>query len=122
MPKERKRGRPPKKMVDWREFDKLCAMHCTQEEIYCWFDMDDKTLTARCKEEYGMPFSELFRIKRSKGKVSLRRSQMQNALAGGTAMQIFLGKNYLGQSDRPEEKEEIDKEVFLRKLSKLLPG
>lgn len=96
-----KRG-PKKIEINWEEFEKLCAFHCTQEEICYWFNVDHKTLDARVNEAYGVKFSQLFRQKRSKGKISLRRSQMQNALGGNTSMQIWLGKQYLEQKDKTE--------------------
>ena len=34
-------------------------------------------------------------------KKSLRRAQMERALAGDVRMQIWLGKNYLDQKDDP---------------------
>ncbi len=115
-----KRG-PKPKQIDWAMFDKLCMFHCTREEICNWFEVTDKTLSARCMEEYGLKFSALFRQKRSKGKVSLRRSQMQNALGGNTAMQIFLGKNYLDQSDNKQEKEDVSLSEALKALAENLP-
>lgn len=53
-------------------------------------------------DEDGKPmgFSEIFAIKRSDGKISLRRSQFALAKKNA-AMAIFLGKQYLGQSDNP---------------------
>jgi hypothetical protein len=36
---------------------------------------------------------------KNKGKISLRRQQMKLVEDGSAAMAIFLGKNYLGQSD-----------------------
>ncbi len=107
---KKRNGRPPV-VIDWNEFEKLCAFHCTQEEILLWFNLTDKTLTRHCKLHYKKSFSEIYKVKRVKGKVSLRRSQMQLANAGNPAMLIFLGKNYLDQSDRG--KEEInDQETF----------
>ena len=35
----------PRKEIDQNEFEKLCALQCTQEEICAWFDVTDKTLT-----------------------------------------------------------------------------
>ena len=42
---------------------------------------------------------------RAEGKKSLRRAQFEKALAGDTRMLIFLGKNYLGQSDDGDQGE-----------------
>lgn len=47
-----------------------------------------------------MSFSEIYAIKRGSGKISLRRAQFELAKKNA-AMAIFLGKQYLGQSDNP---------------------
>lgn len=62
--------------------------------------MTDKTLTRWCRDTYGMSFSEIYAIKRGSGKISLRRAQFELAKKNA-AMAIFLGKQYLGQSDNP---------------------
>jgi hypothetical protein len=49
-----------------------------------------------------MGFSEIFRIKRENGIISLRRTQFQLA-EKSPAMAIFLGKNLLGQTDKVEQ-------------------
>lgn len=96
------KGGRPKKEIDQEQFEKLCELQCTQEEICGWFDTTDKTLTSWCKETYGVSFSEIYNKKREKGKISLRRAQFQLATKSA-AMAIFLGKNYLGQTDRIEQ-------------------
>lgn len=73
-----KMGRP-KKEINKEEFEKLCALQCTQVEICSWFDVTDKTLESWCKREYKQSFSEVFSKKRGKGKVSLRRTQFRLA-------------------------------------------
>ena len=95
-----KAGRP-KKQIDKTEFEKLCALQCTMSEISSWFECDKKTLIAWCKREYGVEFSTIYAEKAERGKISLRRKQFQIA-EKNAAMAIFLGKNYLGQSDRNE--------------------
>jgi hypothetical protein len=98
---ENKGGRP-KKQIDQKEFEKLCFLQCTKQEFCSWFDTTDKTLERWCKETYGMGFSEIFRIKRVNGIISLRRTQFQLA-EKSPAMAIFLGKNLLGQTDKVEQ-------------------
>jgi hypothetical protein len=98
---ENKGGRP-KKQIDQKEFEKLCFLQCTKQEFCSWFDTTDKTLERWCKETYGMGFSEVFRIKRENGIISLRRTQFQLA-EKSPAMAIFLGKNLLGQTDKMEQ-------------------
>ena len=98
---ENKGGRP-KKQIDQKEFEKLCFLQCTKQEFCSWFDTTDKTLERWCKETYGMGFSDVFRIKRENGIISLRRTQFQLA-EKSPAMAIFLGKNLLGQTDKMEQ-------------------
>lgn len=94
------RGRPEKE-IDKSQFEKLCGIQCTAEEICNFFEVSNKTLYKWVKKTYGENFSTVFRQKRSRGKISLRRTQFRLA-ESNASMAIFLGKNYLGQTDRPE--------------------
>jgi hypothetical protein len=47
-----------------------------------------------------MGFSEYYRLKASVGKISLRRKQYSIAQEGNVTMLIWLGKNWLGQTDK----------------------
>ena len=91
----------PKKEIDQTEFEKLCVLQCTEDEICDWFDVTDKTLTKWCKETFKKSFSDIFKVKKGKGKISLRRMQWKLA-ENNVAMAIFLGKQYLNQTDRKE--------------------
>lgn len=88
----------PKKQIDKIQFEHLCGLQCTEEEICYFFSVSDKTLIRWCKETYGKSFSEVFKEKRAVGKISLRRNQWKLS-EKSAAMAIFLGKNYLGQTD-----------------------
>ena len=96
-----KGGRPRIVFTDdnWKEFENLCALQCTELEITEWFGIDDKTLTQLLQKKYDKSFSEVFKQKRTKGLISLRRRQFQMSETI-PSLAIFLGKNYLGQSDR----------------------
>ena len=77
-------------------------------------NVTDRTLNAWCKRTYGAGFSEIFRQKRGKGKISLRRHQMRLAEKNAT-MAIWLGKQYLGQTDKPEESVDMeDTDAYLK--------
>ena len=67
----------PKKDIDEKVFEKLCALQCTKLEICAQIDVTDKTLESWCKRTYGHGFSEVFEQKRKAGFVSLRASQFQ---------------------------------------------
>lgn len=91
----------PRAEINQEEFEKLCGLQCTKEEICDWFSITDKTLDAWCKRTYEQSFSVIFEKKRVRGKISLRRAQFKLA-EKSAAMAIFLGKNYLGQTDKQE--------------------
>jgi hypothetical protein len=93
--------RKPKK-IDFDTVEKLCAIQCTGEEIAGVLGIDYDTLNARIKEEYNISFSEYFKQKRQNGRASLRRLQWKKAEQGDTTMLIWLGKNYLQQTDKQE--------------------
>lgn len=98
---KKKMGRPLKQ-IDQKLFEGMCRIQCTQEEMCDLLECNVDTLTDWCKRTYNQTFSEVFRQKRGQGKVSLRRMQWKTAEAGNVTMQIFLGKNLLGQSDKQE--------------------
>ena len=68
----------PRKEIDKTQFEQLCAMQCTEEEICAWFDITDKTLTGWCKRTYKMSFSEAFLEREmNKQKSFFKRKQKQ---------------------------------------------
>lgn len=87
--------------VDWIEFDKLCYMQCTLNEIAAWFECSSDTIERRVEETHGVRFAEYYAEKKDKGRISLRRAQFQAATQkGNTALMIWLGKQYLGQTEK----------------------
>ena len=92
----------PKIELDWNEFDKLCLIQCTLEEIADWFECSVDTIERRCKEVKNLNFAEYFKKNSVGGKISLRRSQFKAANEGNTTMLVWLGKQYLGQRDKSD--------------------
>lgn len=105
----------PKKDIDEKVFEKLCALQCTKLEICAQIDVTDKTLESWCKRTYGHGFSEVFEQKRKAGFVSLRASQFKMAKVNPT-MAIFLGKQYLGQRDKLDV--EVEPVTIINDLNK----
>lgn len=97
------RGRP-QKVINRKQFEGLCAIQCTENEICGVFGITDKTLVKWIQREYGkeygegLTFRDIFAIKSASGKVSLRRWQFDQAKKNPT-MAIWLGKNWLDQTD-----------------------
>ena len=94
---KQKRGKN-KLPIDWEVVKKLCMMHCTIREICGFLEISEDTMEVACKENWGITPSEKFAPWYDKGRCSLRRVQWKLADTS-TAMAIFLGKQYLGQSD-----------------------
>lgn len=93
MQAEPKRGRP-KAEVDESLLEKLCEIQCTQKEMAYVLGVSTDTLNRN--------YSEAMERGRAMGKLALRRAQWQNAVENNNVtMQIWLGKNILGQSDNP---------------------
>ena len=97
---------PAKNKIDKTTFEKLCGMWCTLVEIADFFGISEDTVESWCKDTYGMTFSEVYKKRSSQGNISLRRWQLKSAEKGNVTMQIWLGKQHLGQ----REKVEVDTE------------
>lgn len=99
----------PTKEFDQKQFVDLVGLGCSQEEI-CWWFRDETgksanidTLTRWCKRTFGMTFQEYFAQNGGLAmRIKLRRNQLKLS-ERSAAMAIFLGKNYLGQTDKTDE-------------------
>ena len=116
---EKKNGRPLAE-IDKKQFENLCGLQCIKFEICAFFQVTDKTLERWCKRTYKRGFADIFSQKRGKGKISLRRIQFRLA-EKSPAMAIWLGKQWLGQSDNPtpETKSDYDPAARLREFDQL---
>lgn len=95
------KGGRPKKEIEITQFEGLCKIQCTKDEICGVFDIDEKTLTRWCKDTYGVGFSDIRRVKSAAGLASLRRAQFKLA-ENNASMAIWLGRQFLGQSEKNE--------------------
>lgn len=82
--------------LDVKDLEKLAAMHCTYNEIAAFFGVSQPTVKRRMTED---KYREAYERGQGKGQISLRRTQFRLAETHA-GMAIFLGKNYLGQSDK----------------------
>lgn len=92
----------PRIEIDEENFKKLCGLQCTLAEIASFFNCSEDTIENWCKRTLKMSFSDAFKKHSAAGKMSLRRYQFKMA-EHNCAMAIFLGKNWLGQSDKIEQ-------------------
>jgi hypothetical protein len=81
----------PRKPIDEDQVERLASLHCTTQEIATVFDCSTDTIERR--------FAATLAKGRAEGKISLRRAQFRAALKGNVTMQIWLGKQLLGQKE-----------------------
>ena len=72
----------------------LASFGCSITEIAKYFRIDESTVRKNYKDELETGRESL--------KVKLRQLQWDHAARGNTALLIWLGKQYLGQTDRKE--------------------
>jgi hypothetical protein len=89
----------PKKPIELDEVEKLCMLQCTQEELAAFFDVGIATIERRAREKR---FREAMERGYAKGRISVRRKQMQLLDEGSNTMAVWLGKQLLGQKDQHE--------------------
>ena len=99
-------ARPKKYDIDTKQVQKLSSYGCTNREIASFFGCSEDLI----KKSY----SSFLTKGRDKGKIRLRQMQWRSAENGSVSMQIWLGKQVLGQSDKQEitEVRPIDDIVF----------
>lgn len=96
--------------IDKELFEKLCAIQCTLKEISAVLRVSEDTVERFCKQEYKCTFKEAYETLRQPGLASLRRSQFKLAQKSAS-MAIFLGKNYLGQTDERQVKAALSNQI-----------
>ena len=109
----------PRKEIDIQQFEKLCGLQCTQEEIANFFDCSVDTIERWCKRTYKTTFAEAYKVKSVSGKISLRRYQFKLA-EKSSAMAIFLGKNILGQKDDRYETQSTESNGLLESIADVI--
>jgi hypothetical protein len=82
--------------IDVGEVEKLCTLHCTDEEIAGFLGVSLRTFARRKQQP---AFVEAMERGKAKGRLSLRRSLWNLAMKGNPAANIFLSKNLLGYRD-----------------------
>ena len=87
-------ARPKKYNIDGKKVEQLASFGCTNTEIAQFFGCDESLIRKS--------YSEFLTKGRSEQKLRLRQLQWSSAEKGNIVMQIFLGKNILGQTDKIE--------------------
>ena len=99
-------GRPKKcpshmKLDGWDLIEAIIPF-ASEEYLAFRLGMSIETLNKRIKEEKGMTFLEYKNKKKEMVKISVMQKQFEIAMEGNPSMNIWLGKQYAGQSDKQE--------------------
>ena len=86
-----KPNKNPLKDIDEKKVFELASRFWNKTEIAAFLGCSDKTISNR--------FSEIYTKGKESGKGKLRDWQLSSAQNGNVTMQIWLGKQYLGQRD-----------------------
>jgi hypothetical protein len=101
-------GRPrgSYKEIDLKIFSKLCQYGLTIEEMAHVLGVDRHTLGARIRSD--QEFAAALKKGRAKAQLMIRYQQFKAAQNGSVRMLIHLGKIYLGQTGKTEERDPDD--------------
>ena len=92
----------PEAALDWEQIGKLLEAGCKTVDIAAQFGVNRSTLYKRCRIDNKVTFSAFSQQKGARGDNLLRAAQFKKAMDGNTTMQIWLGKQRLGQADKQE--------------------
>ena len=97
----------PKKVdIDPDKVKMLASFGCTYLEIGKYFAVNEALIRKKYRTEYEQGKEEM--------KLSLRQLQWKHAGQGNTALLIFLGKNYLNQTDKSQVDHTNNLELVLK--------
>lgn len=88
-----------KRIIEAKEMESLASLQCTQQEIAAFFRVSHQAVEKALKKP---DLREAYERGLHSGRISLRRAQFKLALDGNATMQIWLGKQLLGQRDKME--------------------
>jgi hypothetical protein len=100
----------PRKKFNPDVIEALAACCCTFDEIAAYIKCAPATVYRRM-ENPKSAFALAYERGRANGRATLRRKQYENALKGNSTMQIWLGKQILGQTDSPQVQMTINNEA-----------
>ena len=106
----------PKAKIDAEQVVSLAKLGATVKEIADFFHVSDATINNRFQNELYEGRAQL--------KISLRKAQIQGALAGNATLLIWLGKNLLGQQETPTvvatNDDDFGKQAFVHEIKKII--
>ena len=91
----------PRVEVDLEMLANLAGFLFTAADCARFFGCGVSTIDRRLKEAGWSGYAEFFHIHSAGTRIRLRQLQWKSAASGNVSMQIWLGKQYLGQQSTP---------------------
>lgn len=95
-------GRDPKRELTPNTLEALLWAQCDDEEAAAYFGL--KTAEFKKRIAASQELQNVYDTAPLGGKAALKRAQYEAALDGDKTMQTWMGKQYLGQSDKVDHK------------------
>ena len=89
--------------LDRRQFESLCGMQCSVEELCGWFGCDEAALNTWCMDTYGEDFRSAFDRLAMMGRIVLRRDQVA-AAKKNVSMARHLEAQRAGHDSPPQKR------------------
>lgn len=89
--------------IDLGSLSKLAEIGCTFREMAYFFGLTEDSFT-RVRKTYSQVRYTIERATEQRN-INLRRKQYERAMAGDRAMLIWLGKQWLGQKENPDQEQ-----------------
>jgi hypothetical protein len=103
----------PRAQINLEQVKTLAGLSCTEPEIASVIGINYATWKRH--KQQNPELEEMIEQGKLTGNASLRRKQWETAMDGNVTMQIWLGKNRLGQSDKQQiEQHQIERLVITR--------
>lgn len=104
--------------LDLKKIAAWAQVGCTRDEMADLLSVDRDWFNHAISQDYGLEEAVLTGF--SNFKASLRSVQAKLALSGHPGMLIWLGKQFLGQSDKQESRQETTVNIVLQNAMKEL--
>lgn len=112
--------------LDWSVVDTTCFYGATTPQLKFLLEKKGVTLTRKSieaiiKREKGVTFSEYRETQHCGAKFKLAQKQFEVAMSGNPSLLIFLGKNWLGQSDKIDNEQRGELKIKYEALKNQYP-
>jgi len=100
--------------IDWKQVEYLLMAGCSGVKIAKSLGIHENTLYNRCKDDLKVEFVAFSQQKKAKGDCLLQAKQFESAVKDkNVTMQIFLGKQRLGQIDKQYQEIDSNSTIYI---------